>query len=260
LATYWKAFGDEYIDKSIRILESAIQDAKPNSDIHLQLLTTLGSYLVDAGKYEESAKIFLQLSEMHESPVILNNLAYVVGVYLNRPAEGLVLAERAVKKMPRNPSFVDTIASLHDRSGDYQKAADTLEFLLQLDSANARAMAQLAVLYSEFLGQPERGVVFAERARSQTPRSPEVLDALGWSYYQNGRLATGEEYLLKSLKRGETMSTYLHLAQVVMARSEFDEALGHLRMAQELAQDDYSLNRISALQDDIRKAKSLADM
>jgi hypothetical protein len=45
-----------------------------------------------------------------------------------------------------------------------------------------------------------------------------------------------------------------------MSRSEHDEALGHLRMAQELAQDDYSLNRIKVLQDDIRKAKSLSDM
>ena len=181
-------------------------------------------------------------------------------MYLNKPKEGLVLANQAVMKMPRQVSFIDTVASLHARSGDYKKAAETFEYLLQIDPARTSAMSQLAVLYCEHLGQPDRGVVYAERARSQTPRSPQVLDALGWSYYQMGRTSAGEEYLLNSLKRGETMDAYIHLAQVVMTRSEYDEALGHLRMAQELAQDDYSLNRIKVLQDDIRKAESLSDM
>ena len=260
LAAYWKAFGKEYIDKAVLILEKAVVNTESGSNARVQLLTLLGSYLVDAGRFEESEKTFRQLLEEHDSPVVLNNLAYVIGMYLNKPEEGLVLSRQAVIKMPRKASFIDTMSSLHARSGDYQKAAETLEFLLQIDPARTSAMSQLAVLYCEHLGQPDRGVVYAERARSQTPRSPEVLDALGWSYYQTGRTSTGEEYLLNSLKRGETMDAYIHLAQVVMSRSEHDEALGHLRMAQELAQDDYSLNRIKVLQDDIRKAKSLSDM
>lgn len=260
LAAYWKAFGDEYIDKAILILEEAVVKTKAGSNARLRLLTLLGAYLVDAGRFEDSATIFRQLSEEYDSPAVLNNLAYVLGIYLNKPEEGLVLARQAVMKRPRKVSFIDTIASLHSRSGDFKKAAETLEYLLQIDPAKTSAMSQLAVLYAEHLGQPDRGVVFAERARSQTPRSPEVLDALGWSYYRAGRISSGEEYLLNSLKRGETMDAYIHLAQVVMSRSEHDEALGHLRMAQELAQDDYSLNRIKVLQDDIRKAKSLSDM
>jgi tetratricopeptide (TPR) repeat protein len=260
LAGYWKAFGDEHIDKAILIIRNALVDTEPGSNARIQLLTVLGAYLVDAGRFEESESTFRKLSEEHDSPIVLNNLAYVVGVYLNKPEEGLVLAREAVMKMPREPSFVDTIATLHQRTGDYKTAAETLEYLLQIDPARATAMSQLSILYSEYLEQPERGVVYAERARSQTPRSPEVLDALGWSYYQTGRTATGEEYLLNSLKKGETMDAYIHLSQVVMSRSEHDKALGYLRMAQELAKDEYSLNRIKVLQDDIRKAKSLLDM
>ena len=260
LAAYWKAFGDEHIDKAIEIIRDSIVETDPSSNARLQLLTLLGKYLVDAGRYEESESTFRQLSEEYDDPLVLNNLAYVVGVYLNKPEDGMVLAKQAVLRMPRNTSFIDTIATLHHRLGDYKKAAETLEYLLQIDPARASAMSQLAILYSEYLDQPDRGVVYAERARSQTPRAPEVLDALGWSYYQTGRTSTGEEYLLSSLKRGETMEAYIHLAQVVMSRSEHDKALGHLRMAQELAQDDYSLNRIKVLQDDIRRAKSLLDL
>ena len=49
------------------------------------------------------------------------------------------------------------------------------------------------------------------------------------------------------------MEAYLHLAQIVTEDEKFDEALGHLRMAQELAEDEFSLNSILALKDDIRK-------
>jgi hypothetical protein len=54
------------------------------------------------------------------------------------------------------------------------------------------------------------------------------------------------------------MEAYLHLAQIVTENLEFDEALGHLRMAQELAEDPYSLKRIQVHKDDIRKKKAEA--
>jgi tetratricopeptide (TPR) repeat protein len=85
---------------------------------------------------------------------------------------------------------------------------------------------------------------------------PEVLDALGWSYYQTGREEQAEDLLVRSLRQGETMDAYIHLAQVVMNRGKFEDALGHLRMAQELADDTYSKKRISALRDDIRNIQA----
>jgi len=113
-------------------------------------------------------------------------------------------------------------------------------------------MAKLAILNSEHLEQPERGIIFAERARSLSPRLPEVLDALGWSYFQLGREDKAKDYLQRSLREGETMNAYVHLAQVVTQRKEYDKALDYLRMAQELAEDSYSKDSITALKDDIR--------
>ena len=52
------------------------------------------------------------------------------------------------------------------------------------------------------------------------------------------------------------MDAYLHLAQIVTENYEFEEALGHIRMAEELAEDDYSKRRIQVLKDDIRKKKA----
>jgi len=49
---------------------------------------------------------------------------------------------------------------------------------------------------------------------------------------------------------------YLHIAQVLMENGKYEKALGELRIAEELAQDAYSRNRIQAVKDDIRKKQS----
>ena len=216
----------------------------------------LGGILVDAKRFEESESTFRKLADESDSPLVQNNLAYVIGVYQNRPEEGLIIAKKAAMKAPREPSIVDTVATMYQRLGEYDQAAKAFDFLLQLDPANSKAMAKISLLYSDKLGEPERGLVFAERGRSQNPRSSEVLDAIGWSYYWMGKNEKAEESIRRSLRLGDTMEAYLHLAQIVTDDQEFDEALGHIRMAQELAQDTFSMKRIQALKDDIRKKKA----
>ena len=256
LAMYYKLFGNEFIDKAIDLIAHEAADPTLPKQFRSQLLNLLGGYLVEAGRFEESKSVYKQLVEEEKSPLVLNNYAYVVGVYMDNPQEGLRLAKEAVLQAPRNPSALDTVAVLYGRTGDYEKAAEIFDYLIQVDPTNTKAMAKLAILYAEKLNQPERGLVFAQRARTLTPRLPEVLDALGWSYYQTGREEQAEDLLVRSLRQGETMDAYIHLAQVVMNRDKFEDALGHLRMAQELADDTYSKKRISALRDDIRNIQT----
>jgi tetratricopeptide (TPR) repeat protein len=177
-------------------------------------------------------------------------------VYQNKPEEGLAIAQRAAELAPRNSSIIDTVSKLYELVGRPVKAAETLEFLLQIDPVHAIAMARLALLYAEELNQPERALGIAKRARSQKPRSPEALDALGWAYVQTGQGAKGERFLQRSISSGETPLAYLHMAQVVMGKGEYDKALGYLRIAEELSKDQHTLDRINALKDDIRKTQT----
>jgi tetratricopeptide (TPR) repeat protein len=259
LAGYYKAFGGEYIEHAIQIIDSALALPSEDKDARMRLLTMKGGFLVLINEYLKSEETFRLLSEESNSPMVQNNLAYVIGVYQNRPEEGLKIALEAVKKMPRNPAVIDTVSMMYQRMGEYKKAAETLDYLLQVDPVDTTAMSKLALLYADHLDQAERGVVVANRARSQKSHSPEVLDALGWSYYRTGKKELAEETIRRSLRYGDTMGAYLHLAQIVTEDEKFDEALGHLRMAQELAEDEFSLNSILALKDDIRKKKTEAN-
>ncbi|MBC8309463.1 MAG: tetratricopeptide repeat protein [Planctomycetes bacterium] len=259
LAGYYKAFGGEYIGQAIQIIDSALALPSEDKDVRIRLLTMKGGFLVLINEYLKSEETFRLLAEEYDSPMVQNNLAYVIGVYQNRPEEGLKIALEAVKKMPRNPSVIDTVSMMYQRMGEYKKAAETLDYLLQVDPVDTTAMSKLALLYADHLDQAERGVVVATRARSQKSHSPEVLDALGWSYYRTGKKELAEETIRRSLRYGDTMEAYLHLSQIVTEDEKYDEALGHLRMAQELAEDEFSLNSILALKDDIRKKKTEAN-
>ena len=256
LATYYQSFGGEYEAKAIQLLKEVVDKTTPGSPDRARALMLQGGFLVESKRYEESEVVYKQLSKEQASPLILNNLAYVVGVYLNRPEDGIVIAKEAAEKAPHIPSIIDTVAKLHLHLGEPQKAAETYAYLLQVDPANVKAMTQLSLLYADELNDADRAIVYAERARSQSPRSPKVLDALGWSYYRAGRDAKGEEFLQLSIKRGDTASAYLHIAQVLMDNGKYEKALGELRIAEELAQDAYSRNRIQGLKDDIRKKQS----
>jgi tetratricopeptide (TPR) repeat protein len=256
LAAYYKEFGEDYLDKSIEIIDAGLDYPTITSDERAGLLMLRGGLLVESKRYEEGVASFQILANESNSPLVQNNIAYIVGVYQDKPTEGLAIAKGAAKLAPRNPSVIDTVAELYSRIGSYQKAADTLDFLLQLNPSNSIAMAKLSLLYTEHLGDPERGIVYAQRGRSQTPRAPEVLDAMGWGYYRTGKKDLARESIERSILQGDTLNAYLHLAQIVTEDLEFEKALGHIRMAEELTEDAYSMRRIQTLKDDIRKKQT----
>jgi tetratricopeptide (TPR) repeat protein len=165
LAGYYQLVGGEYANKSLEIIGSALAMENSDPDARVRLLMLRGGFLVEAKRYDESADTFRLLAEESNSPLVQNNLAYVVGVYQGKPEEGLRIAKQAAKQAPRNASIIDTVSTMYYLLGEHQKAADSLDFLLQIDPANSKAMAKLSLLYSEELGDPARGIVFAERGR-----------------------------------------------------------------------------------------------
>jgi tetratricopeptide (TPR) repeat protein len=257
LANYWWELSHENIEKSLTYLNQVIDDADVKGEARISALMIKGGYLVDVRRYVEGEAAFRLLNEENpNAPFIMNNLAFVIGVYLNNPQEGLALSMQAAEIVPNHPSIIDTVSKLYELLGDDVKAAETLDFLLQIDPVNADAMARLSLILASSLNQPERALLIAQRARSQQPRSPAALDALGWSYIQNGQLGKGERFLQRSIANGENALAYLHMAQLVIKRGEYEEALGHLRIAQELASDQPTLDRIHDLKDDIRKTQA----
>ena len=70
----------------------------------------------------------------------------------------------------------------------YDAARDTYEKLLAVSPNWALALNNLAVLYSENLGQLDKAYDLAKKASEAAPNEPHIADTLGWIEFKRRQL------------------------------------------------------------------------
>ncbi|HLP86018.1 MAG TPA: tetratricopeptide repeat protein [Phycisphaerales bacterium] len=109
-----------------KALEQAIPSFRTPA---LQLLAykTLGNAYYQLLDYPAAARVWSAGSAAFDKdPELANNAAFILTKHLNKPAEGLVLAQRAVQISPDVPDFLDTLGATLIANG---KAAEAVPHL-----------------------------------------------------------------------------------------------------------------------------------
>jgi tetratricopeptide (TPR) repeat protein len=100
--------------------------------------------------------------------------------------------EQAIEKLN---AFVETnktapplmqLALIQEQLKHFSAARDAYEKLLTVAANFAPALNNLAVLYSEHLGQLDTAYDLAKKAREIAPNEPHMADTLGWILYKKG--------------------------------------------------------------------------
>jgi tetratricopeptide (TPR) repeat protein len=76
------------------------------------------------------------------------------------------------------------LGSIHEQLKNFTAARDAYEQLLTLSRNFVPALNNLAVIYSEHLGQLDRALELAKQARNLAPNAPAVSDTLGWILFK----------------------------------------------------------------------------
>ncbi|MCH8164532.1 MAG: tetratricopeptide repeat protein [Planctomycetes bacterium] len=134
---------------------------------------------------------------------------------------------------------------------NYQAAAEAFEQVIALRSDDVLALNNVAYLYAQYLGDPNKAVAYAKRAAAIVPDDPNILDTLGWAFFKAGQDAEAEKHLRRSMEHGPLVESYLHLAHVLARTDRPQEALEYLRKAGELRPNDETQAEIDLLADDI---------
>ncbi len=253
LGTYWALFGTSGYENAIKYQTQALDQLEgQNPALQTGMLNMLGSYQIANEQREEAAETFRQIIEANpDDAAALNNYAYILGRHLDRPADALPFAERAVVINPDSLDVLDTMATLHAQLGEHEKSMVSRLRQYQLAPDNAQVALQISRAYLGDLENPERGLEFAKLANRIMPRDPDVMDALGWAYYQSGEQSLGEEMIRSSIKRRPTSLAHLHMAQILISQGREDKARGHLQAGMDLSPDATTYAEIERLQDDI---------
>jgi Flp pilus assembly protein TadD len=110
-----------------------------------------------------------------ESPLVLNNYAYMLAVQNARLDEALKMVNGALEKMPKSASYLDTRAWIYYQMGKYQEALDELNASLALDSKNAEIFEHLGHTFKA-LGNLERSKEAFKKAAELEPANVEYQE------------------------------------------------------------------------------------
>jgi tetratricopeptide (TPR) repeat protein len=104
------------------------------------------------------------------------------------------------------------LGMLMDAKGDYQRALQSYESVIKLNPNSMVALNNIAYLLSERLGQVDRALEFARRARNLAPTDPFAGDTFGWIMWKKGQYVEALAALQQSAERlGNEPEVQYHL-------------------------------------------------
>ncbi|MEM6852870.1 MAG: tetratricopeptide repeat protein [Planctomycetota bacterium] len=126
------------------------------------------------------------------------------------------------------------LAMLQNR--DHAGARDAYVRLLEVDPNNVEVLNNLAFILASHLGKPEEALPMAKRAVEQAPNNAEILDTLGWTYYQVGDTNNARATLERSIRARPLPANTLHLGRIYLETGDLRRARPLLEQSVELSE------------------------
>jgi Tfp pilus assembly protein PilF len=119
-----------------------------------KLLSTLSHR---AGDYESAASYGKDALAINANDLeLLNNVAFFLAKYLDRPTEALPFAERAAQLGPENPDVLDTVGVVYMLNGEADRAITLFERALQIAATQEQRVPTSIHLAEALLKQGDR--------------------------------------------------------------------------------------------------------
>jgi tetratricopeptide (TPR) repeat protein len=193
----------------------------------------------------------------------------------NKRREIFQLMNRLEKKFALEPSFQTVKGQYYLMCDSLERAKESLELALQLDSTSSFIYSNLGWLYYE-LGENamsdsfytkalelapnaiisnnfaysliERGVrldyakQLIEFALMVDPKNPYYLDTYGWLFYRLGNYDLAIKYISESIQiDGTNAETYIHLGEIYQTLGNIDLAHKYYEKAKSIAPNDLKI-------------------
>ena len=131
-------------DKALEFLHKALA-VEPNN---LQVLSIIAQIYETKKDYNVSDSLYTHaLAIDSANALLLNNYAYSLAERKIRLDEALTMSKKAIKKEPRNASYLDTIGWIYFRLGDYKKAKLNIEDAAKMENKNATILDHVGDVY-----------------------------------------------------------------------------------------------------------------
>jgi tetratricopeptide (TPR) repeat protein len=137
-----------------------------------------------------------------------------------------------------NAQYVPALKALgfiYDQQGNEIKAEEYYRNILKIVPNDIEIMNNLAFLLSEKTDHLEEAFRLAKTVREKRPKDPNILDTMGWIYYQKGNYLNALSELEESLEiNPDSALTNYHYAMALYQNKEYEKARNYFTRALEL--------------------------
>ncbi len=107
-------------------------------------------------------------------------------VATNKQDQAIAKLNAFVEKNDKDISALTQLALLQQQLRHFDAARDAYEKVLSVNPNLAPVLNNLAVIYSDNLGQIDKAYDLAKRARAAAPNDPHIADTFGWIAFKKG--------------------------------------------------------------------------
>ena len=176
----------------------------------------------------------IELDPNLEPAYILLAQLYVAS---NRTEQAIEKLNGFIEKRQTVPTLM-LLAGIQERTKNFAAARDAYEKVLGLSANYSPALNNLAVLYSEQLGQLDKAYDLAKKAKEANPNEPHLADTLGWILFKRGEYADALRMLQESAaKLPANPEIQFHLGSAHYMLGQDEPALVALKKATDASAD-----------------------
>ena len=230
-----------------------------SADVMYKIL--VAEVAIQRGHYDLAIKNYLELGEAKHDPRLLERAARIA-VYAHDDKHALEAAKQWVALEPDNVDAREVVTAFYIRSGQYDKAQEQLEALLELNKDKGTGNAFM--LIAGLLGRQQdkqAALDVMQRLVNTRPNDPNALVALSHLAVRAGVLDKAERAIKRVVElEPDRVDANVQLARILAMRGKSSESLKLLRQTVKKHPKDIDLRTIYArsLEDDKQTDKAFA--
>jgi tetratricopeptide (TPR) repeat protein len=205
----------------------------------LASLRELGALQSGLGDFWAAETLFSRALAVEADHGLTNYNMAIVKLALDKTAEALSFAQRAVDKTPESAPYVYTLGQVQEGLGDWEKAAASYTKAASLDAGYVKPRINLGRLCLEN-GLPAEALRFLTEAYRVEPNNPDVNNNLGAVYASQERWEESLQYYERALAQDPNHSMVrLNLARAYVGAGRLDRARDTYRDFLRLEKDNW---------------------
>jgi len=197
---------------------------QPNSAVGYYLRGKL--YLAEK-KFDLAQTALLKAIDLDPNLSSAYDLLVPTFLQANNPSEALNQMNAVLAKKPDDLPALLVTGMIYSQMKEFNKARDAYEKVIAANPTLVLALNNLAYIYAEKLNDLKRASELAQKARSNTPTNPSVLDTLGWITYKQGDYKQAADLLRESVAKSPDnpeIQFHLGMAEYMMGRTDVARA------------------------------------